>query len=189
MVAAGVAGWWWAVKALAWIARPQLVVSALLLFGALLFALLPSGLQRPPPPVVAADGGGALPLIEREVRLLLIDAAGLERPQFVTLSFVDSPAARLSAVIEALRGQLVDLGVWPRAGAAPVLFRGEVGVRSFVVLDFGDGFAGLSVAQERQLLGSLVATLRAEGIDEIRVLRHGAPREAPFGHLLQPTAL
>ena len=169
--------------------RPQVVVSALLLVGALLFSLSPSGPQRPGPPTVELSAGIEVPIVEREVRLLVIDPDGLERPLFARLSFADSPFARLEAVLTALRVELVAAGVWPEAGSVPTLFRGVVDVRTFVVLDFGDGFDGMSVVEERQLIGSLEATLRAEGIDEVRYLRHGRAEEAPFGHLAQRTTL
>lgn len=169
--------------------RPQVVVSALLLVGALLFTLLPRGPQRPRPPTVELASGIEIPIVEREVRLLLIDPDGLERPVFARLTFADSPSARVEAVVSALRDELVAADVWPVAGPVPTLFRGVVDVRTFVVLDFSDGFDGLSVVQERQLIGSLDATLRVEGVDEVRYLRHGRAVEAPFGHLAVRTTL
>lgn len=169
--------------------RPQVVVSALLLVGAVLFTLLPRGPQRPHPPTVELAAGIEIPIVEREVRLLLIDPDGLERPIFARLTFADSPSTRLEAVVSTLRDELVVADVWPEAGMVPTLFHGVVDVRTFVVLDFGNGFDGMSVIQERQLVGSLEATLRVEGVDEVRYLRHGRAEEAPFGHLAQRTTL
>lgn len=171
------------------LARPQVVVAALLVVAAFGLLLRPSGPGRSRPPQVDLDGTAGAAVVENEVRLLLIDRDGLELPRFVRLRYPDRAEARLEAVVTALRAELVAAGVWPADAAVPTLYHGVLGVRSFVVLDFGAGFDGLSVAQERQLIGSLGATLAVEGIDEVRYLREGRPRPAPFGHLALPTGL
>lgn len=163
--------------------RPQVVAAALLLLAAAIFAALPRGPERPEPPIVDLDALAAPPIVSAEFRLVLIDRDGLEWPRFVQARFPDSDLGRLDAVLAALRTELVPEGAWPRTGDVPTVFVGEVGVRRFAVLDFGPGFDGLEVATERQLLSSLVATLRVEGIDTVRLLREGVSLPAPFGHL------
>jgi hypothetical protein len=169
--------------------RPQVVAAALALLLAALFVAVPSGPSRPPPPSVDLEGGSAPPIVSGEVRLVLIDGAGLQRPRFVTARYPDSDQGRLEAVLSALRSELIIDRVWPPEGAPPTLFLGEIGVRRFAVLDFGEGFGALDIAAERQLIASLLATLRVEGIEEVRVLRDGGPDPAPFGHLALPAPL
>lgn len=169
--------------------RPQVVAAALALFAAALFAAFPSGPERPPAPNVDLAASSTPAIVTGELRLVLIDGAGLERPRFVEARYRDSDQGRLEAVLDALRTELLRDGVWPAEGSAPTLFLGDVGVRRFAVLDFGSGFEGLEVATERQLIESLAATLRSEGIDAVRLLRGGVSRPAPFGHLTLDGAL
>jgi hypothetical protein len=165
------------------------VASALVLLLSALFVAIPSGPSRPAPPSVDLEGGDALPIVTGEIRLVLIDAAGLQRPRFVSVRYPDSDQGRIEAVLNALRVELTIERVWPPDGSTPTVFLGEIGVRSFAVLDFGAGFDALDIGAERQLVASLLATLRVEGIDEVRVLRGGAPIPAPFGHLALPGTL
>lgn len=176
---------------------PQVLLSTLALVLAAIYAAT-SALGTPPPalpgmPAVAADVGEAA---TREVRFVVVDEQGLERPAFadavLTRDQLDDPGARLTAALAALRAERVAAGAWPPSVGAPTAFVFELDRRRVAVVDVDRPGAdeGVTVAREWAALRSIVATARVEAaVDVVRVTVEGVPAEAFWGHVaLDPEA-
>ena len=104
-----------------------------------------------------------------EVRFVVVDDLGLERPAFADAVLprdqAEDPGARLTAALAALRAELVAAAVWPASVAAPTAFVFELDRERVAVVDVGrpGPDEGVTVAQEWAALRSVVATARVDG--------------------------
>lgn len=173
---------WWAV--------PQVLLPAVAFVVAALFAAATAfGPSVPPPPPLPGTGAVAARAI-REVRYVIVDELGLERPAFAEVELpvaaADDPGARLTAALALLRDERVAAGAWPPSVPAPSAFVFELDRRRVAVVDVGrpDPLDPPTVAVEHAALRSLVATARAEaGADDVRITVAGAPAASLWGHV------
>jgi len=173
----------------AW-ASPQLLLGAFLVVLAAAYAL--SG--RPPanvgpPPAVAVDPGAA-PMRQVEVRYVVVDALGLERPGFedaaLPAAAAADPSAQLEAALTALRRDLLASGLWPEAIPAAAGYVVDLDRRRIAIVDVPAAPSDLriDVAAELAVLRSLVATARlAVAAAEVRVTVGGEERASLWGRV------
>jgi hypothetical protein len=174
---------------------PQVLLPALGLVLAVLYAAtaaLGPPAAPPPPglPAVAIDGTETA---TREVRYVVVDEQGLERPAFADAELArdqaEDPGARLAAALAALRADRIAAGAWPSSVAAPTAFVFELDRRRVAVVDVGrpGPDEGVTVAREWAALRSIVATARVEAAaDDVRITVEGAPANAFWGHVALP---
>ena len=174
----------------AW-AAPQLLLASFALILAAAFAVT-GGASRPaaPPPVIAGDA--PTPATTVEVRFVVLDARGLERPGFadVALADPDDPSARLTAALGALRDDLLAAGVWPTGVEAAAGFVLELGRDRTAVVDVPALPTGvrIDVDDELAVVRSLVATARAAvAADEVRLTVAGEERPSLWGRVAPPS--
>jgi hypothetical protein len=176
---------------------PQVLLPAFLFVLAVVYVLATAFRPAaPPPPGVPSVAAGAIETVAREVRFVVVDEQGLERPAFADAVLardqVEDPAARLTAALAALRAERVAAGAWPASVAAPTAFVFELDRRRVAVVDVGRPGPedGVTVAQEWAALRSVVATARVEAaVDVVHVTVDGAPADAFWGHVaLAPDA-
>jgi len=173
----------------AW-AAPQLLIAVFALLLAVTFALT-GGAPRVEPPPPVGGGDPPRPPVEVEVRFVVVDARGLERPGFadVALADADDASARLTAALGALREDLVASGVWPADVGAATGFVVELDRRRLAVVDVPEAPAGarIDVDDELALMRSLVATARAAvEADEVRITVAGEERPSLWGKVATP---
>ena len=171
-------------------AVPQLLIAGFVLVLAVTYALT-GGQARPAPPPSMGAGDATSPQAVVEVRFVVVDAQGLERPGFadVPLVGVDDASARLTAALGALRDDLIARGVWPAAVAAPAGFVIDLDRRRVAVVDMPAPPADLQVdvARELAVVRSVVATARgAVAADEVRVTVAGEERPSLWGKVALP---
>jgi hypothetical protein len=171
-------------------AAPQLLIAGFALVLAVAYALT-GGSTRPAPPPSMGAGGDTPPQVVVEVRFVVVDAQGLERPGFadVPLAGVDDASARLTAALGALRDDLIARGVWPVTVAAPAGFVIDLDRRRVAVVDMPAPPADLQVdvARELAVVRSVVATARgAIAADEVRVTVAGEERPSLWGKVALP---
>lgn len=169
--------------------RPH-VIAAVLAFAVALSLLLAS----PTRPTVDAEDVSVTPppasATTADVRLVLVDDAGLEWSRVVQVSLPEGPSARMAAVVDALRRTSIEEGLWPDALPTPRVFVETFDRRRVAVIDVGTSpAAGVSVAREEALLRALVATVEANGADAVRFLRDGRPTATFLGHVAVPSSL
>ncbi len=173
----------------AW-ASPQLLLGTFLVVLAAAYALTgtaPAAVG--PPPAVAVDPDG-VPTRRVEVRYVVVDALGLERPGFddaaLPTGSADDAGALLGAALAALRRDLVASGSWPAAvptatGFVVDLDRGRIAV---VDVPAAPSDLRVDVAAELAVLRSLVATARlAVAADDVRVTVAGEERPSLWGRV------
>ncbi len=173
---------------------PQVLLALVLLALAAVYAL---GARRPTvaePPRVPLSRESGLQLVEREVRYVVVDEEGLERPGFADVALpadaADDRSVRLAAALEALRSDLVETGTWPATVAAPTALVFDLDRSAIAVIDLDPlgADAAVSVAQEWSVVRSLVASARAEvDADDVHLTVAGAPAETVWGHVAPPT--
>ncbi|HEX7000400.1 MAG TPA: hypothetical protein VF164_01770 [Trueperaceae bacterium] len=168
---------------------PQVLVMLLLLVAAT--ALL-VGMRReplPPPPTVELTSGDEA-LVPVDVRLVMVDATGLEWQKSERVQSRPGASARLTAVMAALRESLIDEGVWPEALPAPQVFFETIERRSVAVIDMRppDDIA-VSVATESAIARALRGTAEVNGADEVVFLKDGSPAQTLLGHVAVPNSL
>jgi hypothetical protein len=173
----------------AW-AAPQLLIAVFALLLAVAFALT-GGTPRVEPPPPVGGGDPPRPPVEVEVRFVVVDAQGLERPGFadVALAGADDASARLTAALGALREDLLARGVWPADVGAATGFVVELDRRRLAVVDVPEAPPGarLDVDDELALMRSLVATARAAvEADEVRITVAGEERPSLWGKVAPP---
>ena len=174
-------------RAPAWLA-PQVLIAALLVLAALVYAL-----RAPPvpgaPPTVALQPAETEPLPPVEVELVLAEPGELERVMFVPARLPEDAAGRLEAVFAALRMELVDAGVWPEEVPAPTVFLQRVGGDDVAVLDFTvpDGVTR-DVEAELRLVRSIEATADRHDAT-VRYLVNGSATATLLGHVGVPSTL
>jgi hypothetical protein len=170
-------------------AAPQLLIAGFALVLAVTYALT-GGQPRPATPP-SMGTGDTPPQVVVEVRFVVVDAQGLERPGFadVPLTGGDDASARLTAALGALREDLIARGVWPATVAAPAGFVIDLDRRRVAVVDMPAPPADLQidVARELAVVRSVVATARgAVAADEVRVTVAGEERPSLWGKVALP---
>lgn len=169
-------------------ASPQVLISAFLLVLAVVY-LLSGGPSRVAPPPALGFAGDAPPAVTVEVRYVVVDAGGLERPGYADAALPaaeDAASGRLGAALGALRDDLSRLGVWPDGVEAPVGYVLEFDRRRVAVVDVPPLPPGtvLDVARELTVARSLVATARvAAQADDVRVTVGGEERRSLWGRV------
>lgn len=170
--------------------RPQVLLGALAVVAGVAFLVAGGGPRVGAPPRVDIAPVAAATGQPTEVRLVLVDADGLERPRFVQVSLPEARDARLAAVVSALRDAMRQEGSWPAALGAPEVFVEDVNRRRVAVLDLRlDAPVAVSVSQELQLLRSIRETVLANDIDAVRFLRDGRPADTLLGHVAVASGL
>lgn len=172
--------------------KPHVLLALLALLSALgyLFGNMVNVSRRTKPPVVELTSAVEDAAITSEIRLVLYDSTGLERPMFLTVRLPESETERLHGIVEALRGELFRRGVWPDALPLPLVFVEQLEGRRVAVLDFDlPAPVAVPVGVELQLLRSIEATVLANDIDRVRILTNGTPRATFLGHIALPQAL
>lgn len=166
------------------------VLAVLLVFIASI-ALLVSSAERKAMPAADVDvTPPGPPASIEDVRLVLVDDAGLEWSRVVPVALPERGSTRMAAIVEALRAALVEEDLWPSALPTPRVFVETFDRRRVAVIDVAmPRPVGVTVARERALLRALIATVEANGADEVRFLREGRPTETLLGHVAVPSAL
>lgn len=168
---------------------PQVLVAALLVVaGAALLLSVPQA--RPgPPPVVDLTSADDL-LTAQDVRLVLVDTAGLEWQRDASIAAPTDAPRRFEAILGALRDALVAEGVWPTGLPTPGVYVETFDREVVAVVDVAaGGVIEVSVAQEQALVRAIDATAAANGIDSVKYLRGGRHTETFLGHVAVPSAL
>lgn len=168
---------------------PHVMVAALACATALVLFVTTRPPQVPPPPTVELANPDER-LLASDVRLVLVDATGLEWQRSERVQSPPGASARLTAVMAALREALLAEGVWPEALPAPRAFMETIERRSVAVVDLRPPpDLGVSVAQERAIQRAIQGTAELAGAQAVVFLRHGAPAETLLGHVAVPSAL
>lgn len=167
------------------LATPYVAVASLVFLASLVFFLAGHGARVGRPKLVdikpAAAGTAGT---SQEVRLELVDANGLARPDYVTLQLPKDPTARLQTILAALRQAMSQAGSWPQGLDTPEVFLQQVNRKQVAVLNLREsGPVAVGVAEELQLLHSLRQTMLNNGVDEVRFLRDGRPAHTLLGHV------
>jgi hypothetical protein len=166
------------------------VLVMLLVFLASIALLASSAERRAAPAEDLSVTQPRPPATIEDVRLVLIDDAGLEWSRVVPVALPERGSARMAAVVDALRAALVEEDLWPSALPTPRVFVETFDRRRVAVIDVAmPQPIGVTVARERALLRALIATVEANGVDEVRFLREGRPTETLLGHVAVPSAL
>lgn len=168
---------------------PQVLVAGLLLIAAV--ALLLSVPQTRPdaPPVVDLTSADDL-LTTQDVRLVLVDIAGLEWQRDASIDAPTDAPRRFAAILGALREALLTEGVWPSGLPTPDVFVETFDREVVAVVDVAaGGVIEVSVAQEQALVRAIDATAAANGIDEVKYLRGGQHTDTFLGHVAVPSTL
>lgn len=185
-----------------WWGAPQVLLPAFLLLVALVYTVsgrAPSA-APPPGPLLGGEEGGLSRTVE--IRYVVVDEEGLERPGFADLPMTETAAQDatelLNAALTALHADLLAQGVWPAAVPAP---RGYVLVldrRRVAVVDVRssgeDAMPGTvrtrpltTTAVELGAMRSLMATaLVAVDAVEVRITVDGEPADSLWGNVALP---
>lgn len=160
--------------------QPQLILSVLLLvlsLAALLRALNPPQVNLMEVSLELSED----PKKNEQVTLVISD--GL-RERFVEteLPVASTHAERLLDILAGLKAR----SDWPEALQLPVVYLIREGGQDSAVLDFPAVNVAVSVAQEWALLKSIEATLAAQGIDELRILKEGRADPLFLEHVSAP---
>lgn len=168
---------------------PQVLVAALLVIAAAALLLSVPRLRPDPPPVVNLTSEDDL-LTEQDVRLVLVDAAGLEWQRDAKVAAPTDAPRRFEAILAALRSELLVEGVWPAGLPTPRVYVETFDRAVVAVVDVAaGGVIEVSVAQEQALVRAIEATALANGIDSVRFLRDGQHTETFLGHVAVPSSL
>lgn len=172
------------------LAKPHVLLALLLLMASAMFAVRGGGLRTAQPEPVETGAASLGTGVQAEVRLLLVDADGLQRPRFETVRLPQDDTGRVTSIVAALRGVLISTDVWPDGLPAPTVFAQRIDGKTVAVLDLrpSPGVA-VSVGQELQLLRSIEGTVLGNGVDEVRFLRDGQPTTTLLGHVAVRSAL
>ena len=172
-------------------ATPYVAIAALVFLASLVFFLGGHGARvGRPRPVDIKPVQQAAQVHSQEVRLELVDQSGLARPDIVTLDLPSDPAARLQAIVAALRNAMQQAGSWPSGLDTPEVFVQQMNRKQVAVLDIRESApVSVGVAEELQLLHSIRQTVLNNGADEVRFLRDGRPARTLLGHVAVDSAL
>ncbi len=172
------------------LAAPQVLIAGLLALAGIAFLVAGGAARVAPAARVSIAPPDDSAKRTDEVRLILVDADGLERPRFVSVSLPGARDARLHAILDALRSAMIGDGGWPQNLPTPGVFVEDVNRRAVAVLDIrSDAPVAVSVGQELQLLRSLRETVLANDVDEVRFLRDGRPARTLLGHVAVDSGL
>lgn len=172
------------------LAKPHVLLALLLLIASALFAFRGSGARAPKPEPVETGTATLGAGVPTEVRLLLVDENGLQRPRFETVRIPQDDTGRIAAIVAALRRVLVGADVWPAGLPVPTVFAQRIDGKAVAVLDLRPSpDVAVSVGQELQLLRSIEGTVLGNGVDEVRFLRDGQPATTLLGHVAVRSAL
>lgn len=176
-------------KLAAAVLTPQVLVALLLLVASVALFVGVRSSPPPAPPTVELDNAEDS-LVAADVRLIMVDATGLEWQRSERVQSRPGATARLTAVMAALRDALVAEGVWPEELPAPRVFFETIERRSVAVVDMlpPDDVA-VSVAVETALFRAISGTAEVNGAEAVVFLRHGAPATTLLGHVAVPSAL
>jgi hypothetical protein len=171
-------------------ASPQLLLASFLFLLALGYAVTGGGSPAVHAPTPLTVDLGPPDLRPVEVRYVVVDVHGLERPGYADVGLpqrlAEDPSARLAAALAALRTDLLEIGLWPAAVGAPVGFTFELDRRRVAVVDVEAVPPGtaVDVAVEWAAVRSLVATARlAVAADEVRITVGGEERPSLWGRV------
>lgn len=168
---------------------PQVLVAALLAVAALALLLDVPQTRPGPPPVVDLTTADDL-LTTQDVRLVLVDATGLEWQRDASIDAPTDVPRRFAAILGALREALLAEGVWPAGLPTPGVFVETFDREVVAVVDVAaGGVVEVSVAQEQALVRAIDATAAANGIDSVKYLRGGQHTETFLGHVAVPSSL
>lgn len=183
-----------------WWGAPQvlLAVFALVLGGIYALSARPVPSIGPAPgPLLGEDGEAALRMVE--VRYLVVDQEGLERPGFADVPMTElaaqDPTELLNASLAALRADLLSQGAWPVVVPDPKGYVLLLDRRRVAVVDLSSGAAPgagparplTSVAVELGAVRSLIATaLIAVDAAEVRITVDGVQAESLWGNVALP---
>lgn len=172
----------------AWWARPQVVIAALVLWIASSFALWarPPGTPVPPNPEPVDATVSEVDL--RDVTVYAV-RDGVATPILLEIPSPDGASARLQAVIDGLRGALIETGDWPEALPSPKVFAVPVERDDAAVLDLPVHEARTDVDTERTLIASIERTLGEQGVERIAYLVDGVARDAWLGSIRTTSSL
>ena len=172
------------------LAKPHVLLALLLLIASAVFAVRGGRLRAQQPEPVETGVASLAAGVPTEVRLLLVDEDGLQRPRFETVRLPPDDTGRVTAIVAALRSVLIAADVWPDGLPAPSVFAQRIDGKAVAVIDLrpSPGVA-VSVGQELQLLRSIQGTVLGNGVDEVRFLRDGQPATTLLGHVAVRSAL
>lgn len=179
----------WRSKLVAAVLTPQVLVSVLLLLGALGLVFSVERVEAPSPPTI--DLSEVTPVTTAfDARLVLVDDGLLEWQRVVRVEAPDNLPQRLAAVLEELRQALLAESMWPAGLLTPLVYLETIDRAVYAVLDIRTSESvSVSVARERALLRAITATVQANGVVEVRFLRDGRPAETLLGHVAVRSAL
>lgn len=164
-------------------ASPQVLIALLAFMAAVLFSI---NMQRDAasPPVLLQETAEERTVERRSVVLYVVQGDLVQPIARDVQSTAEDEASDLQALVDALRLELIDMGVWPEALGTPKLYLVELDRRTQTVLDLpGDAVPNLSIENEATIVASLERTLRETGVERIAYLRAGEPSSAWLGRI------
>ena len=176
-------------KVAAALLTPHVMVALLLLLAAsaLYVGVRPAPLAEPPTVELASEDDS---LVQADVRLVMVDATGLEWQKSERVRSGPGASERLTAVMAALRESLLGEGVWPEALPAPQVFFETIERRSVAVVNVRPpDDISVSVATESAIARAIRGTAEVNGADDVVFLRNGAPAATLLGHVAVPNSL
>jgi len=126
------------------------------------------------------------PTVSRDVPIVVIDRAGLQRTELVTVTTIDDEHARFVAALAALREALMVEGAWPSDVGPPTALRYEVARQRVVVVDVAATRSGIDLLGALAALRSLEETSFAHAADELRITVDGAQLAHLWGQVALP---
>lgn len=164
---------------------PVLIGLAIFLFGLITFVR--SFVQTPPPLVTVDLAVPEVTTTPQEVELTLYENQEVKLPKRLTLELSNDPVQRYSTLLGAVRDNLP--GVWPENLPLPEVFLLEGGNSRNVTLHFRfDEPIAVSVVAEVRLYNSIIATLQANGANQVHLLVNDNS-DTFLGHLSLDNAL
>ncbi len=179
-----------------WWGAPQVLLTVFALVVAILYAIGGRSLPTAPAPgPLLGEEGAATSLVE--IRYVVVDQEGLERPGFADVPMTEiaaqDPTEVLNAALSALRADLLAQGAWPASVPAPrgyvlLLDRQRVAVIDVRITEEGRPAGATpsrpltTTAVELGAVRSLVATAQvAVDAAEVRITVDGEPAESLWG--------
>ena len=157
--------------------RPQVLVSLLFFLASLGFFL--SALVPPQIELTEVVLENSEARVLEQVSLVLVQA-GERRVSQQSLSLPTGDAERVTIIL----GALAETDVWPEGLSVPTAFVFRDAQRVTAVLNFpAPTNTEVSATEEWDLLRSLRATLREQGVNEIRLLIEGQVPVTFLGHV------
>ncbi len=155
---------------------PVLIGMVIFLFG--LVTLLRSFIQLSPPLVTTDLALPSVTTSAQEIELTLYETHEVKQPLRITLELPSEPAERYQVILAAVRD---NLAVWPPALPLPDVFPLEAGRDVTLHFKF-DAPIAVSVIDEVRIYNSIIATLKANGANQVHLLVNDNS-ETFLGHL------